>query len=155
MFTQEKLMQIRNGIKINMRLLKFWTEIVRRQSSNTWLHMKTYNNSVVEIRNVFRKLSLRVNRIIRTDYGPYTLGKIKNPGDITEAFLPKNLKTYLSYRYKDKIQHALRKLDDTKVERNKINNEKGSKSIPFYNDLKELNPHNKKEIKYSHKKSLH
>lgn len=44
--------------------------------------MKLYQGKNNEIRRVMRNLSLRVNRLIRTSYGPYTLGTVPNPGDL-------------------------------------------------------------------------
>jgi hypothetical protein len=116
MFTDEKLNKIRNGIKINMRTVKLWAEVINKQNSNTWLHIKAYNNSIVDIRNVFRKLSLRLNRIIRTNYGPFTMGVLRNPGEVTETNIPKVLHKYMYQRMQEKTQTMVRKLDDTKLE---------------------------------------
>ena len=44
--------------------------------------MKLYQGKNNEIRRVMRKFSLRVNRLVRTDYGPYSLGTVPNPGDL-------------------------------------------------------------------------
>lgn len=116
MFSKEKLEKIRKGVMINKRFIKFWAETIRQNHSNSWVHIKSYNNSISDIRNVFERLSLRINRIIRTDYGPFRIGKLKNPGDVMETHIPKILNTYLYFRYKEKMQNSLRKLDDTKIE---------------------------------------
>jgi len=116
MFCQEKVEKIRRGVMINKRLVKFWVETIRQRHTNSWIHLKSYNNSISDIRNVFERLSLRINRIIRTDYGPFRIGKLKNPGDVVETFIPKVLNTYMYFRYKEKLQKSLRKLDDTKLE---------------------------------------
>ena len=121
MFTEEKLEKIRRGVTINMRKINVWPELIRKQNSNTWVHIKSKNNSIIDIRNVFRKLSLRVNRIIRTNYGPYSTAELKNPGDITETNVHKAVNNYLYYRYKEKLQITTRKLDDTKLESIKLN----------------------------------
>ena len=83
--------------------------------------MKLGNNlinvcSISDIRNIFSRLSLRVNRLIRTDYGPFTIGKVSQPGKLVETFIPKNINNYLIYRYKQKFQNSLRKIDDAKLE---------------------------------------
>lgn len=44
--------------------------------------MKLYEGKNNEIRRVMRKLSLRVNRLIRMTYGPYTMGLVPNPNDL-------------------------------------------------------------------------
>jgi hypothetical protein len=117
MFTEEKLNKIRNGVIINMKPIKLWAEVISKQNTNTWLHVKSYNNSIVDIRNVFRRLSLRINRILRTNYGPFSLGVLRNPGEVTETNIPKIMHKYMYYRMKEKTQNAMRKLDDTKLEK--------------------------------------
>lgn len=121
MFTEEKLEKIRRGMTINLKKIKLWAELIHKQNSNTWVHIKATNNSIIDIRNVFRKLSLRVNRIIRTNYGPYNTSELKNPGDITETNVHKAVSKYLYSRYKEKLQISTRKLDDTKLESIKLN----------------------------------
>ena len=79
MFSEEKLMKIRKGIRMNgMMYGPYICELIKRQNTNTWLHMKLYEGRNNEIRRVMRKLSLRVNRLVRVSYGPYTLGVIPN-----------------------------------------------------------------------------
>jgi len=60
MFSEEKLRKIRQGVFLNMKRVNLWVELIRKQTTNTWLHVKATNNNIHEIRNVFRKLSLRV-----------------------------------------------------------------------------------------------
>ena len=60
-------------------------DVEKRQNTNTWLHMKLFEGRNNEIRRVMRKLSLRVNRLIRVKYGPYTIGLVPNPNDIQEV----------------------------------------------------------------------
>lgn len=120
MFTEEKLNKIRTGVRVNMRTVKLWAEFINKQSCNTWVHIKAYNNSIVDIRNVFRKLSLRVNRIIRINYGPFTMGVLRNPGEVTETNIPKVLHKYMYDRMQEKTQTMIRKLDDTKLEEIKL-----------------------------------
>lgn len=128
MFTEEKLNKIRQGLRINMRTVKFPIEMISKQNANSWVHIKTFNNSIIDIRNVFRKLSLRVNRIIRVRYGPFTLGVLRNPGEITESTIPKELNRHLYFRYREKLQNRIRKLDDTKLEAVKLKLLKEQKS---------------------------
>ena len=61
------------------------TEIEKRQNTNTWLHMKLFEGKNNEIRRVMRKFSLRVNRLQRVRYGPYTLGEVPSPNDLQEV----------------------------------------------------------------------
>ena len=120
-----------------MRTIKLWVELIRKQNSNTWVHIKAFNNSIIDIRNVFRKLSLRVNRIIRTNYGPYSIGGLKNPGDIIETNVHRVVNKYLYFRYREKTQILKRKLDDTKLEQIKLNLLKEQKSEKKISNRKE------------------
>ena len=116
MFSKDKVEKIRKGVKVNGKVINFWVETIRQKHSNSWIHLKSYDNSISNIRNVFERLSLRINRIIRTDYGPFRIGKLKNPGDIIETHIPSSVNTYMYYRYKEKLQNSVRKLDETKLE---------------------------------------
>ena len=58
-------------IKIN-----FKTEVMSRQTSNTWLHVKMQSGKNREIRRVMQKFDLRVNRIKRISFGPYKIGRV-------------------------------------------------------------------------------
>ncbi len=142
MFTEEKLNKIKQGVNIKNRTIKFWAAIINKQSSNTWVHIKSNNNSVIDIRNVFSRLSLRVNRIIRTDYGPFTLGVLRNPGEVTETNIPRELNSLMYQRMKEKTQLMIRKLDDTKLEKAK------NDLISEQRRLKKLNhqPNDEKKI---------
>ena len=140
MFTDEKLNKIRNGVNINMKPVKLWADVISKQNTNTWLHVKSYNNSLIDIRNVFRRLSLRINRILRTNYGPFTLGVLKNPGEITETNIPKVLHKYMYYRMKEKTQNMVRKLDDTKLEKIKIDLLKDQKLKKIHESYSRISP---------------
>lgn len=115
MFTDSKLQQIRNGIRIKMRLIKFWAELINKQNTNTWLHLKSYDNSIIDIRHVFRKLDLRVNRLIRTGYGPFTLGNCKNPGTFEEIPVPRSLGSGINEMNKQKLNKSIEKIENTKL----------------------------------------
>ena len=60
-------------------------EVSNRQNTNTWLHMKLFQGKNNEIRRVMRKYSLRVNRLKRITYGPYSLELVPNPNDLQEV----------------------------------------------------------------------
>lgn len=51
--------------------------------SNTWLFMTLYEGKNREIRKVMEYLGLRVNRLIRVSYGPFSLEDL-NPGQVKE-----------------------------------------------------------------------
>lgn len=115
MFTETKLFQIRNGVRIRMKTLKYWVDIINRQNTNTWIHLKAYNNSIIDIRNVFRKFSLRVNRIVRVGYGPFTLGKASKPGDINQVSIPRTVGNYFYQYKKEKLNEKYEKVNKTKL----------------------------------------
>lgn len=52
--------------------------------TNTWLFMTLFEGKNREIRKVLAYLGLRVNRLIRMSYGPFSLGNLK-PGDVKEV----------------------------------------------------------------------
>lgn len=98
-----------------MQFIKFWAEIINKQNTNTWLHLKSYNNSIIDIRHVFRKLNLRVNRLIRTGYGPFTLGNCRSPGTFEEISVPRTLGSSMLEVNKQKLSKSVDKLTQTKL----------------------------------------
>ena len=92
MFDEKKLMAIRRGVMMNGRKYgPYVVELEKRQNTNTWLHMKMYEGKNNEIRRVMRKFSLRVNRLIRVKYGPYTLGSVPEPNNLQEVTVTKSI----------------------------------------------------------------
>jgi len=64
--------------------------------------MKLYSGKNNEIRKVMRKYSLRVNRLQRIRYGPYTLSTVPEPNDLQEVPLASGLKRILFKYYKER-----------------------------------------------------
>jgi len=62
----------------------------KKESKNTWLFMTLYEGKNREIRKVLEHLGLRVNRLIRVAYGPFSLGNLK-AGEVKEVSVPKAL----------------------------------------------------------------
>jgi 23S rRNA pseudouridine2605 synthase len=52
--------------------------------TNTWLFMTLYEGKNREIRKVLAHLGLRVNRLVRETYGPFSVEDLK-PGDVKEV----------------------------------------------------------------------
>ncbi len=63
------------------------------QGGNVWLSMSITEGKNREIRNVCRYLDLHVNRLIRTAYGPFQLGKL--PKDHVDEVSGKQMKEQL------------------------------------------------------------
>ena len=82
------------------------TEIEKRQNTNTWLHMKLFEGKNNEIRRVMRKFSLRVNRLQRVRYGPYTLGEVPNPNDLQEVPVLAPIERIMYKYLKDRVSQA-------------------------------------------------
>jgi len=51
-------------------------EVEKRQTRNTWLRIKLTTGKNREIRRIMQKFSLRVNRLQRVKYGPYSIGAV-------------------------------------------------------------------------------
>lgn len=81
-------------------------EVEKRQNTNTWLHIKMYEGKNNEIRRVMRKFSLRVNRLQRVRYGPYTLGRVPQPNDLIEVPMVAALKRIMLQYYEDRTKEA-------------------------------------------------
>lgn len=99
MFDEEKLRRIRHGVTMNGRRYgPYLVEVENRQNTNTWLHMKLFEGRNNEIRRVMRKFSLRVNRLQRVRYGPYTLGEVPEPNNLKEVPIVPEIRK-LMYQY--------------------------------------------------------
>jgi 23S rRNA pseudouridine2605 synthase len=81
-------------------------EIENRQNTNTWLNMKLYEGKNNEIRRVMRKFSLRVNRLQRIRYGPYTIGEVPEVGNLREVPIVPQIKYILMQYYQDRTRQA-------------------------------------------------
>jgi 23S rRNA pseudouridine2605 synthase len=79
-FTDEKLEKIRKGAVISGEQYgPFWCNVRRYQTRNTWLSISMWQGKNREIRKIMQKNSLRVNRLKRVRYGPYTLEDVDLP----------------------------------------------------------------------------
>ena len=107
MFDEQKLLAIRKGVIMNGRSYgPYVTEIEKRQNTNTWLHMKLFEGKNNEIRRVMRKFSLRVNRLQRVRYGPYSLGEVPNPNDLQEVPVLAPIERLMYQYLKDRTSQA-------------------------------------------------
>ena len=72
------LKKIKSGIEIDGVLHKV-DEIflIKKLKTNNWFTIKSTEGKNREIRKIFESLGLVVNRIIRTNYGDYSIDKIK------------------------------------------------------------------------------
>jgi len=89
--------------------------------------MKLYEGRNNEIRRVMRKFSLRVNRLIRTNYGPYSLGLVPNPHDLQEVPVEKQIKKLMFHYYKERAMSANAVLGEKAAEARQIEYKKKDK----------------------------
>ena len=64
--------------------------------------MKLYEGKNNEIRRVMRKMSLRVNRLQRVQYGPYTLGQVPEPNDLREVPIVASIRRIMYQYYRSR-----------------------------------------------------
>ncbi len=113
MFNDEKLAMIREGTVMNgVKYGPYICEVEKRQNTNTWLHMKLHEGKNNEIRRVMRKYSLRVNRLIRVSYGPYTIGLVPEPNKLVEVSVQPEIRRLLYRYYKSRAAEATRTLEE-------------------------------------------
>jgi 23S rRNA pseudouridine2605 synthase len=82
---ENALNKISKGIKINnVRYAPFEYKLLKRGNTNSWLEFQMKEGKNNEIRNLCSAINLKVNRLIRLEYGPF---KLKNllPGKIEKA----------------------------------------------------------------------
>lgn len=58
-------------------------KLERRQGANAWITVALKEGKNREVRNALEALGLKVNRLIRTAYGPFQLGSLE-PGSVEE-----------------------------------------------------------------------
>ncbi len=76
--TQRDLDGLKEGIEIDgIAYRPIRAELDQVQGGNVWLTMSINEGKNREVRAVCRHLGLQVNRLIRTAYGPFQLGRLK------------------------------------------------------------------------------
>lgn len=86
----ERLKKLENGITVEgVRYGSIKVEIEHEKAANSWLKISLEEGKNREIRKVMEHLGLRVNRLIRTSYGPFVLDNLKvcDVKEITKAMM--------------------------------------------------------------------
>ena len=84
---ENKLSRLRQGITVDgIRYRPMELNIIRQNTSNVWLSVRLMEGKNREIRLSFQAIGLQVNKLIRTSFGPITLGKL-DKGQIEEVEL--------------------------------------------------------------------
>lgn len=60
--------------------------LLKSEAKNSWFEVHLTEGKNREIRKIFEYFGLKVNRLIRTSYGPFSLGKLKS-GEVLETKL--------------------------------------------------------------------
>ena len=84
---ENKLSRLRQGITVDgIRYRPMEVNIIKQNTSNVWLSVRLMEGKNREIRLSFQAIGLQVNKLIRTSFGPITLGKL-DKGQIEEVEL--------------------------------------------------------------------
>ena len=84
---ENKLSRLRQGITVDgIRYRPMELNIIKQNTSNVWLSVRLMEGKNREIRLSFQAIGLQVNKLIRTAFGPITLGKL-DKGQIEEVEL--------------------------------------------------------------------
>jgi len=82
--TQEELDTLKDGITVDgMRYGSIDAQLERGSGANSWITVSITEGKNREVRRVLDALGLKVNRLIRTSYGPFQLGTLQ-PGAVEE-----------------------------------------------------------------------
>lgn len=75
--SQEKLDKLKKGLVHNgIRYKGIEAKLDKQQGDNAWIDIALREGKNREVRNIMEALGLDVNRLIRTSYGPFHLGKL-------------------------------------------------------------------------------
>jgi 23S rRNA pseudouridine2605 synthase len=82
---ENALSKISEGIKIkNVQYAPFEYKLLKQGNANSWLEFQMQEGKNNEIRNLCSAINLKVNKLIRLEYGPFKLKKLL-PGKIEKA----------------------------------------------------------------------
>ena len=81
---ESKLLRLNKGIKVNnINYKPLEAKLEKQMNSNAWIIMKLGEGKNREIRKICSSFGWRVNRLIRIQYGQFSIGNLK-PGEINE-----------------------------------------------------------------------
>lgn len=83
--TQEELNTLQGGITLDdgTRYTSIEAELERETGTNNWINVRLSEGKNREVRKALEHLGLKVNRLIRTQYGPFELADLR-PGAVEE-----------------------------------------------------------------------
>lgn len=100
--TQEQLDSLKGGVTLDdgTRYTSIEAELERQTGTNNWIDVRLTEGKNREVRKAMEHLGLQVNRLIRTQYGPFELGELR-PGAV-EEITPEELRSQLGGLIPDK-----------------------------------------------------
>jgi len=100
--TQAALDALKDGVEIDgVQYGPVRATLDQTQGGNQWITLSINEGKNREVRNLMRHLGLDVNRLIRTAYGPFQLGKL--PKDAIEEVPGKQMKEQLGRKICEEI----------------------------------------------------
>ena len=83
--TQDQLDTLKDGITLDdgTRYTSIEAELERETGTNNWINVRLSEGKNREVRKALEHLGLQVNRLIRTQYGPFELADLR-PGAVEE-----------------------------------------------------------------------
>ena len=100
--TQAKLDALKDGVEIDgVQYGPVRATLDQTQGGNQWITLSINEGKNREVRTLMRHLDLHVNRLIRTAYGPFQLGKLPKGG--IEEISGKQLKEQLGRKICEEI----------------------------------------------------
>ena len=101
--TQAALDTLKNGITLDdgTRYTSIEAELERETGTNNWINVRLTEGKNREVRKALEHLGLQVNRLIRTQYGPFELDDLR-PGAV-EEIPPEVLRSALEGAVPDKV----------------------------------------------------
>ena len=83
--TQDILDTLKEGVTVDgMEFAPIHAELERQTGTNSWIRVELSEGKKREVRRALETLGLQVNRLIRTDYGPFELADL-TPGAVEEV----------------------------------------------------------------------
>ena len=99
---QSQLDRVKNGVEIEgVKYGPIRATLEQYQGGNVWINVSINEGKNREIRNVMRHLGLQVNRLIRTAYGPFQLGKLQKGA--VEEITGKQLREQLGKKISEQV----------------------------------------------------
>ena len=135
---EKRLKNLEKGIKIEgvqyksiIAKLEPQPEGKEGTSANSWISITLREGKNREIRRVMEALGLKVTRLIRTDYGPFSLGKISKGAvqEVKVSQMKKNIAGYFGQKGKGQASKSSKNTYGQKSKNFKKNDKKVNKNV--------------------------